>query len=278
MLLGLVFAAALVCLLATRGLAKHLGASAHPVRKWLPWWLAAIIVGAILATARGYADNVGFPVHSAELEEAVFGSLPTVWLQDHLYSASPDVFSWAAVTVHASWFVVTWGAAAVVTLRKGDRVASFFRWCFGLYVAALAVFVLFPLEPPWMAEEGVVRAIASVSVVGEIDDPNPLAAMPSLHVAFPLMISLWFLREGWQRPAIGMLVYSGLVSFEVVSSGEHYVVDVVGGAALALVVALAARVDYAWLLSAVRWRPPVATEEPGYGPITAATSVSEMDG
>jgi hypothetical protein len=66
-------------------------------------------------------------------------------------------------------------------------------------------------------------------------DDNPFAAFPSLHAGFPLVIGLFFLlrcgrtrRLGWV--AVGFAVAIG---FDVVYLGEHWVIDVVGGYALA---------------------------------------------
>jgi membrane-associated phospholipid phosphatase len=82
---------------------------------------------------------------------------------------------------------------------------------------------------------------------------NPWAAMPSDHLAAALAAALT-LRE--LRPWAGAagLAYAGVLGFALVYLGEHYVVDLLAGAALAAGVAalerplapLARRVDRAW--------------------------------
>src|SRR5207249_995918 len=79
-----------------------------------------------------------------------------------------------------------------------------------------------------------------------------VAAMPSLHAALPLTIAAWFYKERWTLPATVMLLYSGLVASEVVFSGEHYVIDVVGALATACLIYLVASVDARRLFSALR--------------------------
>lgn len=215
------------------------------------WWLASVASLVIYAPLRGCMDDLGMPVHGAEVEEGLFRALPTLWLQHHVYSLSPRVLEWAAVVIHSSWFFVPLLAAAVVVFRRPERVGSFFiRWI-TLQAIVLPLFALFPLRPPWMADHEVIRVIA-LRFGGQIDDSNPLAAMPSLHVAFPLMIALWFLRERWKLPAIIMLIYSAIVGFEVVFSGEHYVVDVMGATVVAAVVILLGEVDYSHVLDRAR--------------------------
>lgn len=206
------------------------------------WWGASLVVLGAYALLRGKMDDLGMPVHGAEIERATLGSLPTVWLQDHIWRLAPHELEWGSVLVHSSWFFVPMLAGLFVSLRRPDRVGSFFRWWIALELVALPLFALFPMRPPWMESSEVTRIIA-LRFGGHIDDSNALAAMPSLHVAFPLVISLWFFRERWRMPGIVMLAYTCLVASEVVFSGEHYVVDVLGAAMTAAAIALASRID-----------------------------------
>src|SRR5436190_21554087 len=72
---------------------------------------------------------------------------------------------------------------------------------------------------------------------------NPLAAMPSLHFATSVMAALLLAEVG---PLAGALVfaYTAVLGFALVYLGEHYVVDLLAGAALTGVVRrLAPRVE-----------------------------------
>jgi len=203
-------------------------------------------------------DDVGLPVHGAATEEALFGSLPTLWLQGHIYPLAPTFFSWAVMVVHGSWFVVPWLVGALVSWKRPQRMGSFFLWWIALHFIVNVMFAVFPLQPPWMANAGVIR-VAALHTANEIPDDNPLAAMPSLHVALPVLISLWLFRERWRTPALAMLAYAGLVALEVVFSGEHYVIDVAGGVAVAVGIALAAQMGHR-LASRLSSRPEKAPE------------------
>lgn len=218
-------------------------------KQWLyvlGWWGVHLIALAIYASLRGKMDELGTPVHGSGLETGIFGSLPTLWLQEHIYSLAPKPLEWASVIVHSSWFFVPLIAGAFVSFRRPDRIGSFIRWWLALQAFALVLFGLFPMRPPWMEDPEVVRVIA-LRFGGEIEDPNAVAAMPSLHVAFPLMIGLWFVKERWKAPAVLMLSYAALIGFEVVFSGEHYIVDVAGAAAFAGAIYLGSMVDYSAL-------------------------------
>jgi hypothetical protein len=93
-----------------------------------------------------------------------------------------------------------------------------------------------------------------------------MAAMPSLHVAFPALLGLWFLREEWRAPGIFLLAYAAVVAFEVVISGEHYVIDVVAAFAFAAFLAIAFQYDYARL--ARRFRQALRGPRPARAPET----------
>jgi membrane-associated phospholipid phosphatase len=58
---------------------------------------------------------------------------------------------------------------------------------------------------------------------------NPVAAMPSLHAAIPMMLLLFFWRELQIRGRALLAVYAGLMAVTLVYTGEHYVIDVLLG-------------------------------------------------
>jgi membrane-associated phospholipid phosphatase len=60
---------------------------------------------------------------------------------------------------------------------------------------------------------------------------NPLAAMPSLHFATSLMAALLLAEVGPLPGAVGY-GYMLALGFALVYLGEHYLVDLLGGAAL----------------------------------------------
>jgi len=64
---------------------------------------------------------------------------------------------------------------------------------------------------------------------------NPLAAMPSLHFATSLMAALLLTEVGPLAGAVGS-VYAATLGFALVYLGEHYVVDLLAGAALTVAV------------------------------------------
>jgi len=105
-------------------------------------------------------------------------------------------------------------------------------------LGAQPVFVLFPLAPP-RTQDGFVDTIESVSgldldrgLVAELYDP--IAAMPSIHVAFAVVTAAG-LRDAGRSPWTRRLApgYPPTVALVVFATANHYVLDAVAGWALA---------------------------------------------
>ncbi len=169
----------------------------------------------------------------------------------------PSVHAWAesreAVIDAASWmyvnshFVVTVVTLAYLYLRR-NRSFYFVRNMFMVAMAiALVGYMAFPTAPPrLMPEWGFTDSVADFTGI----DPdgsagvliNPFAAVPSMHVAFALMLAIPMARMSprpWVRAAWG--VYPLLVTFAVVATANHWWLDALLGALTALAGALAAR-------------------------------------
>lgn len=65
-------------------------------------------------------------------------------------------------------------------------------------------------------------------------NPNGFAAWPSLHVAYPFLTFL-VLRRAFGRIGWLAFAYTLLVAFSVMYTGDHWIIDCVGGIAFAYV-------------------------------------------
>jgi membrane-associated phospholipid phosphatase len=119
-----------------------------------------------------------------------------------------------------------------------------------LSLAGFATYVLFPAVPPWLAARhgSIGSANRTIAIVwhhvpiahfGSLFEKgqtyaNNVAAMPSLHAAFSLLIVMyiWRLVPRWWRPLLAL--YPPAMAFSLVYTGEHYVVDCVAGWAYAV--------------------------------------------
>ena len=154
-----------------------------------------------------------------------------------------DVFLSA---VHWSWFFVPHGSLAYLLLRHPalyPRSAALMAACFDL---GCVVYWVLPTAPPWWAGENgntapVRRIMAETGerVWGRLWRPlysslegNPFAAMPSLHFGTSVMAARLLQRVG-PRHGAAAWAYALTLGFGLVYLGEHYVVDLVAGFALA---------------------------------------------
>jgi membrane-associated phospholipid phosphatase len=217
------------------------------LRDWLP--IALLLVGYNIS--RGYADAL-FAPHVTPLidaDRAMFGGhVPTIWLQQHLYERG-HVRAWevAVSLVYVSHFLTVPTVAVILWLRDRFQWARYMRRWFTLSLAGLITYLLYPAAPPWWAyEHGYLpEPVARISTAGwnliglhsagntlnalQVEASNPVAAMPSLHTAYAMMAVAFFLPAVGRRWWPLLLAYPVAMTFTLVYSGEHYVIDVLVG-------------------------------------------------
>jgi membrane-associated phospholipid phosphatase len=163
-----------------------------------------------------------------------------------------------------SHFVITACALVWLYLRHNDRfyfVRNMFMVAMGL---ALIGYMAIPTAPPrFLPELGFIDTIAYYADVHH-DSAfvalffNPYAAVPSMHVAFALMLAVPAMLLVRHR-VVKLLwaLYPPLVAAVVIATGNHWWLDAAAGAVVALMAALVARV----VLS--RLRPRAWAWQPG---------------
>ncbi len=227
-------------------------------------WLPFIGVLVLYDLTRGLADSLGMPVHVSDLaalESALFGgTLPTIWLQDQLgpsgaWGSAGDAAWWHVVVtaVYVSHFFVTPIIAAVLWLCNRRRWISFTAQVVGVALVGVTTYVLLPAAPPWYAaNRGVIPDVDRLSGLGWdvigldragalLDQGqakvNLVAAVPSLHTAYAVLVLLFFWPVLTRTLRALLACYPLLMGMILVYSGEHYVVDVLLGWGCAVMVA-----------------------------------------
>lgn len=223
------------------------------VFEWLPF---ALILSAY-DLLRSHADTLLFSAHirpQLRAEEILFfGTVPTVWLQERLWHGSANLhwYDYGASVVYLSYFVATYLVAGFLWFFARGLFRRYVAMVLLLAMMGFATYTLFPAAPPWLASEyghlepttrsiAVVWSeipIASVNTFFEKGSQyaNPVAAIPSLHAAYTLLITLflWRLAPRWGR--LLLAAYPWAMAFALVYTAEHYVVDVLLGSVYALI-------------------------------------------
>jgi membrane-associated phospholipid phosphatase len=177
-------------------------------------------------------------------EKALFGgTLPNHWVQTHLwdqpYSPVLDALS---NTLYLSHFLSPLVISAILWQKRRSMYWAFAIALVVLSYAAFATYVLFPAAPPWWAtlygylpDQPVTLDHFVTSGEALAKGANPVAAMPSLHVAYPTFIMLVSIYV-WGKRGIPVILLPLGVVFAIVYLGHHYVIDALAGAAYAVVV------------------------------------------
>jgi len=220
------------------------------LRDWLPF--VALLLG--YEMLRGFAATTSFKVHIEDIVAAerllFFGNTATEFLQDLFYR--PERVSWydiAASVIYFLHFPLPLIVGFFLWLRRKAEYYKFVTALLLLSFAAFLTYLLFPAAPPWYAANvgalnGVYKIInLTIDQIGwtwnlssyySQLNPNPVAAIPSLHSAYPVLVFL-ALRRYSQRLAWVFSLYPILVWLAIVYTGEHYVVDIIPGVIYALV-------------------------------------------
>lgn len=252
---------------------------------WLPFYLILVAYDLL----RGYVGaNPLFPPYflpQIDADRLLFGgSVPTVWLQERLYQVGAlpwyDVVSWAIYMTH---YFAVFVAAAYLWRVSRLRFLEFRAMVITLSIAAFATYALVPAAPPWMANDqhligevaripGSVWAELGIAPAASIWDKgtslyNPVAALPSLHAACPMLLLCFFWRSGVVVRGLAA-AYVLAMGWTLVYGGEHYVFDVLLGWAYAVAVYLSVR----WIRRRIGERRAKARVASGAEPAAARGS------
>jgi membrane-associated phospholipid phosphatase len=225
-------------------------------------WLPFAVLVFVYDYTQSIAQYLGIPVMVrpvVAVERAIFGgTVPNVWLQQHLLNTTGTHIAWwelGVSVVYASHFILPYVFAGYLWWRSRVLWKQWILRFMTLSVTACATFALLPTAPPWYAgEQGVIGAVTRPAGRGWArigfyaapqlltwgrERANPFAAVPSLHAGYAFLFALFLHRViGRGRLRLLLFAYPLAMAFSLVYAGEHYVVDIVlgwGYAALAMV-------------------------------------------
>ena len=203
--------------------------------------------------------HIDYPI---DIDRALgLGELPTVRLQRAFARTDPSsgtpvwrtvdrVLVWA----HWAWFIVPHGSLVYILVRHPQRFTRAAVITYATFDLGAIFYWIVPTAPPWYAaslarseDRGERRVRRLMVEYGEhfwkdrwaslysVFGGNPLAAMPSLHIATSVMAALVLTEASPAAGALGFS-YAATLAVALVYLGEHYVVDLLAGTALTLTV------------------------------------------
>lgn len=230
--------------------------SPRPLARVIIDWLPVLIILGGYDFVRGFAsDLVPRVVIEPQLrfDEIVFGgTVPTVLLQDWLDAGrNPHWWDYFVFLFYLSHFVMSPLFALYLYVRDRPRFRRYAMVMLGVSLAGFTTYFILPAAPPWFASrvgdlEPTVRVVQRVWADlgasgpakvfnGDPELANPVAALPSLHAAWPFIMLLFV----WRRAPRGKwlaLAYNAVMMFVLVYGSEHYVSDILLGWLYATVV------------------------------------------
>jgi membrane-associated phospholipid phosphatase len=200
--------------------------------------------------ALGRRVRIAYPVRADRLLGG--GTTPTLRLQRAL--GTPGAFrAWEKLLIwsHWLWFAFPHGTVVYLLLRHPERFPNGAARIYATFDIGLLGYWAVPTAPPWYAsveglmEDGRTPELRRMMVeYGEhfwrsgwaplygVLGGNPLAAMPSLHFATSVSAAHVLAETGRVAGRLGW-TYAILLGVALVYLGEHYVVDLAAGLALA---------------------------------------------
>ncbi|MFI6921856.1 phosphatase PAP2 family protein [Nonomuraea spiralis] len=161
------------------------------------------------------------------------------WLTAHLSLILPAVF------YYRLYYVAIIGVLVWTYLRRADVYVKVRRTLVAMSVLVLPVFWALPMSPPRFALPGIVDIVARHDLLTSRPSgsgQNLYSAMPSMHMGW----SLWCAYAVWcgLRPSHPRLAWLAWIfplgmAAVVLTTGNHYVLDIAGSAVL-LIVSIAA--------------------------------------
>jgi membrane-associated phospholipid phosphatase len=206
---------------------------------------------AVYQVARGAADrDVVTAFQNGEWvarTENELGALFEPALQ-RVVDTSSILVTLTSYTYWLSQFAVVGVTLLWVYFRHHERFAGFRNWLIVANLVGLVGYVLMPTAPPRMFPEwGFMDTLAQYSSINHDSGlislaSNPYAAMPSLHAmdAFIVGVVMAGLCRNWIAKAV-WLSWPAWVAFAVMSTGNHYWLDVAAGILIAILSGLALR-------------------------------------
>lgn len=201
---------------------------------------------------RAIADDLNHHVHFVEMIDAdrlLFGGqLPTVVLQQWWWHGTLQWYDFYFYFLYIIHFLAPVLLGILLWKVRGYLYWPFVWALVGLSFAAFITYVVFPAAPPWMASDlGYIEPIHRISsdiwhamgvtnfseVYGNLS-PNQVAAVPSLHSAYPLLFVMFLVKAFGFRRMGWLYLYPVSMWIGVTYMGEHYIIDAILGALYAI--------------------------------------------
>lgn len=216
-----------------------LGKSKEFIRNWIPFLVLLLSYEALQGIA-GILAQSGSIVSLYGYDTMFWGFNLTGTVQSALSSPTLTTITSLLYSLHFPLIIV-----ATVLLWYTDR-RNYGKYVYALILTSylsLVTFVLIPTAPPWYSGAAT-NAFGStsgpgaplVSWLAQISraiESDKFAAFPSLHAAYVILFCYFVTKSRHKLGWVAIPVTVGVL-FSTIYLGQHYLIDLLGGAAYAL--------------------------------------------
>jgi membrane-associated phospholipid phosphatase len=216
-------------------------------RKMGRYWISIISIMISYEALQGTVGTVAAVRGIASLyplDRLIWGFNLTGWVQTSLESPAMTTVATMFYSLHVPLVIAT---CLTVWFAK--------RSLFGRYVtvmvltsyAALVTFIVVPTAPPWYSGAAAnLYQSASAAIFPQgitsllsLVEADKFAAFPSLHGAYAIIFSYFMIKVDRRLAIVAVPITAGIL-FSTLYLGQHYLIDLIGGAAYALIPCLIA--------------------------------------
>lgn len=212
------------------------------LRRFGPFVLVLLIYESFRSIADQLNTHVNYTLAS-HADKFLFGNLPTVSLQNWLWHGHVRWYDFALYLPYTLHFVIPIVFGVLVWKTREKQYWRFVNTYVVTAFAAFFTYLLFPAAPPWLAAQNhVIEPITRISsdvwyglgihnfpsIYNEIT-PNSVAAIPSLHAAWAVLLVIFAFKLYGRRWALVAALYPLLIFAGTIYEGEHYAFDVITG-------------------------------------------------
>ncbi|NOZ34267.1 MAG: inositol phosphorylceramide synthase [Chlorobi bacterium] len=192
-----------------------------------------------------------------ELEKSLFGIFSGgVLLTPNEYFAihHNSVLDILAGLFYINWVPIPLAFAAYLYVKDKYLFTKFSLVFLIVNIFGFIIYYLYPAAPPWYVQlygfdlhigipvpgnsAGLSRfdKLLGVPIFQSIynKNANVLAAMPSLHATYPLIVLFYGIKKGLKKMNLLFVIFMFGIWFSAVYASHHYIIDLIAGVILAL--------------------------------------------
>ena len=205
-----------------------------PALCFSPYIILYLLYENTRAIVARFGGVIGFGL-PLQLEMRVFGTV----LSKVFYMHRNTVLDWVMFTVYALHPVYLLVFAVILFLADRRLFPAYTLHTAIASLTAITIYMVWPVAPPWLSVPGLDRPqnplviLASKLTGRPYYDPNPYAAMPSMHVGMAIIYAYTASRSSRILGRHGHWALPALMSVSVVYTANHYILDVIAGSLVA---------------------------------------------